>query len=65
MADWLRDVALRELSVHERHAACVDAKGDVYQWGEGFIGSADAGADVSSTGRPVRTLRGKVSWDVS
>ena len=29
---WLRDVALRDLALHERHGVCVDARGDVYQW---------------------------------
>lgn len=50
---WLDGVALRDLVLHETHAACVDARGDVYQWG-----------DVSTRGniltQPVRTLRGKV-----
>ncbi|KZT74173.1 RCC1/BLIP-II protein [Daedalea quercina L-15889] len=54
VANWLENVALRELGVHERHAACVDARGDVYQWGDGFEGKPG-----SSSGRPVRTLRGK------
>ncbi|CAL1704214.1 unnamed protein product [Somion occarium] len=44
-AGWLQDVALRDLALHERHAACVDAKGDVYQWGDGFFGES------STTGR--------------
>ncbi|KAG2365754.1 regulator of chromosome condensation 1/beta-lactamase-inhibitor protein II [Suillus spraguei] len=39
-ASWLKDVALRDLALHERHAACVDARGDVYQWGDGFCGSS-------------------------
>ncbi|KAL5532991.1 hypothetical protein ACEPAF_4765 [Sanghuangporus sanghuang] len=29
---WLKDVALRDLALHERHGVCVDARGDVYQW---------------------------------
>ncbi|KAH8117476.1 RCC1/BLIP-II [Phellopilus nigrolimitatus] len=29
---WLKDVALRDLALHERHGACVDARGDLYQW---------------------------------
>ncbi|KAI6036529.1 regulator of chromosome condensation 1/beta-lactamase-inhibitor protein II, partial [Pisolithus microcarpus] len=37
---WLENVALRDLALHERHAACVDARGDVYQWGDGFFSSA-------------------------
>lgn len=55
VANWLENVALRELALHERHAACVDARGDVYQWGDGF-----AGRPGSSSGKPIRTLRGKV-----
>ncbi|KAG1891351.1 regulator of chromosome condensation 1/beta-lactamase-inhibitor protein II [Suillus subluteus] len=39
-ASWLKGVALRDLALHERHAACVDARGDVYQWGDGFFGSS-------------------------
>lgn len=50
---WLNGVALRDLVLHEIHAACVDARGDVYQWGS-----------VSTQGntptKPIRTLRGKV-----
>lgn len=53
---WLDGVALRDLALRETHAGCVDARGDVYQWGR-----------VSTQGnvatRPVRTLRGKVrAW---
>ncbi|KAH9930969.1 regulator of chromosome condensation 1/beta-lactamase-inhibitor protein II [Fomitopsis serialis] len=54
IAAWLENVALRELGLHERHAACVDARGDVYQWGDGFEGKSG-----SSSGQPTRTLRGK------
>lgn len=50
---WLDGIALLDLVLHETHAACVDARGDVYQWGNG-----------SSQGeiliKPIRTLRGKV-----
>ncbi|KAF9264847.1 RCC1/BLIP-II [Marasmius fiardii PR-910] len=35
-AEWLNKVALRDLAFHKTYAACVDARGDVYQWGEGF-----------------------------
>ncbi|KIP09277.1 hypothetical protein PHLGIDRAFT_23026 [Phlebiopsis gigantea 11061_1 CR5-6] len=56
VADWLRDVALRDLSIHDRHAACIDANGDVYQWGEGFFGAAGS---ASTSGKPVLTLRAK------
>ena len=55
VAEWLNNVALRDLQFHHTHAACVDARGDVYQWGNGFFGKAFAG--VRS---PKRTLRGKV-----
>ncbi|TFY62418.1 hypothetical protein EVJ58_g3879 [Rhodofomes roseus] len=54
IAAWLENVALRELALHERHAACVDARGDVYQWGSGFEDRPG-----SSSGQPTRTLRGK------
>ncbi|CCL98952.1 uncharacterized protein FIBRA_00960 [Fibroporia radiculosa] len=52
-AAWLDNVALRDLALHERHAACVDARGDVYQWGDGFSSCVE-----SSSGKPMRTLRG-------
>ena len=51
---WLDGVALRDLVLHETHAACVDARGDVYQWGS-------VSTQGSLAPRPVRTLRGKVS----
>lgn len=53
---WLKDVALRDLALHERHAACVDAKGDVYQWGDGFFGSSPTSKSESQG--PKLTLRG-------
>lgn len=56
-ASFLRDVALRDLAVHATHAVCVDGRGDVYQWGDGFFGEDRASA---SEGTPVLTLRGKV-----
>ncbi|EMD38580.1 hypothetical protein CERSUDRAFT_113764 [Gelatoporia subvermispora B] len=55
VAEWLDNVALRDVALHEKHAACVDARGDVYQWGDGFFGNK-AG---SSSGKPALTLRGK------
>ncbi|KAI0080581.1 RCC1/BLIP-II [Panus rudis PR-1116 ss-1] len=54
-AKWLQDVALRDLALHERHAACVDAKGDVYQWGDGYFGDSAGSSDR----KPALTLRGK------
>jgi len=42
------------MALHERHAVCVDARGDVYQWGDGFFASKPD-AKV-----PKLTLRGKV-----
>jgi alpha-tubulin suppressor-like RCC1 family protein len=57
IADWLQDVALRDLVAHERHAACIDARGDVYQWGDGFFGTSD-----TSERKPTLTLRGKVRF---
>ncbi|KAI9457802.1 RCC1/BLIP-II [Lactarius psammicola] len=52
-ASFLQDVALRDLAVHATHAVCVDGRGDVYQWGDGFFGHP------TSEGTPVQTLRGK------
>ncbi|KAM5539051.1 hypothetical protein V8D89_007274 [Ganoderma adspersum] len=54
-SEWFKNVALRDLALHEKHAACVDAKGDVYQWGDGFFG----GEPGSSHARPQITLKGK------
>ncbi|KAG8745818.1 hypothetical protein FRC12_014448 [Ceratobasidium sp. 428] len=48
-------VALRDLSLHEKHAACVDAVGDVYQWGHSYHGDLPEG----QVGEPQRTLSGK------
>jgi hypothetical protein len=48
-------VALRDLAVHTTHAVCVDGRGDVYQWGDGFFGQ-----DRAAGGTPVLTLQGKV-----
>lgn len=56
-AAWLENVALRDIALHRRHAACVDARGDLYQWGDGFI---DSESNSSQDGKPVLTLRGKV-----
>ncbi|KAG1877771.1 regulator of chromosome condensation 1/beta-lactamase-inhibitor protein II [Suillus subalutaceus] len=55
-ASWLKGVALRDLALHERHAACVDARGDVYQWGDGFFGSSPT--SKSEQQGPKLTLRG-------
>ncbi|KAG9095869.1 hypothetical protein FS749_009590, partial [Ceratobasidium sp. UAMH 11750] len=49
------DVALRDLALHEKHAACVDAAGDVYQWGTAYHGELPEG----QVGEPQRTLSGK------
>ncbi|KAI0374704.1 RCC1/BLIP-II [Pilatotrama ljubarskyi] len=54
-SEWFDNVALRDLALHEQHAACVDARGDVYQWGDGFFGSVRG----SSHAKPRLTLRGK------
>ncbi|KAL1658119.1 regulator of chromosome condensation 1/beta-lactamase-inhibitor protein II [Schizophyllum commune] len=54
LANWLNGVALRDLALHENYGACVDAKGDVYQWGEGY-----SGAEAQKDGKPAATLRGK------
>lgn len=55
IAAWLQNAALRDLALHETHAACIDARGDLYQWGDGFFGK-----ESSSDGMPRLTLRGKV-----
>ncbi|KAI6022723.1 regulator of chromosome condensation 1/beta-lactamase-inhibitor protein II [Pisolithus marmoratus] len=55
--NWLENVALRDLALHERHAACVDARGDVYQWGDGFFPSVST--SEPETRRPRPTLLGK------
>ncbi|RDB24241.1 Protein FMP25, mitochondrial [Hypsizygus marmoreus] len=54
VAGWLDGVALRDLALHRDHAACVDARGDVYQWGSGY-----AGADSDKRLKPTLTLREK------
>jgi hypothetical protein len=56
VASFLQDVALRDLAVHAAHAVCVDGRGDVYQWGDGFFGKESA----SGNRKPVLTLQGKV-----
>ena len=58
VASFLHDVALRDLAVHATHAACVDGRGDVYQWGDGFIDQRSASGDDRK--KPVLTLQGKV-----
>ena len=55
---WLENVALRDLVLHEHHAACVDSRGDVYQWGDGFFGSGSA--SEAEARKPKATLIGKV-----
>ncbi|KAI0003218.1 regulator of chromosome condensation 1/beta-lactamase-inhibitor protein II [Russula compacta] len=63
VASFLRDVALRDLAVHATHAACVDGRGDVYQWGDGFFfgqGQQQPPAPGGPADRmPVLTLKGK------
>lgn len=55
IAKWLEGVALRDMQLHKRHAACVDARGDVYQWGDGFFGPVLEGGM-----KPIPTLKGMV-----
>ncbi|KAG6813628.1 hypothetical protein H0H92_009246 [Tricholoma furcatifolium] len=52
-AKWLNGVALRDLVIHKDSAACVDSKGDVYQWGDGFA------SEHTEKGKPILTLREK------
>jgi alpha-tubulin suppressor-like RCC1 family protein len=47
----LSGTAFRDIALHEKHAACVDARGDVYQWGDGIF-QGDA--------KPRLTLAGQV-----
>ncbi|KAG5635130.1 hypothetical protein H0H81_012342 [Sphagnurus paluster] len=54
IAKWLDGVALRDLALHQDHGACVDARGDVYQWGSGYVGQ-----DASKANKPTMTLREK------
>jgi hypothetical protein len=56
VASFLQDVALRDLAVHATHAVCVDGRGDVYQWGDGFFEQKSASDDR----KPLLTLQGKV-----
>ncbi|KAJ6623449.1 regulator of chromosome condensation 1/beta-lactamase-inhibitor protein II [Mycena sp. CBHHK59/15] len=53
VASWLDNVALRDLVLHQSHAACVDARGDVYQWGKGYL------PRTLEDEKPKRTLSGK------
>ncbi|KLO19443.1 RCC1/BLIP-II protein [Schizopora paradoxa] len=50
---WLHDTPLRDLTLHETFAACVDVKGDVYMWGEA---AKDGG---ESHVRPTLILKGR------
>lgn len=59
MAAFLENVALRDLALHETHAACVDARGDIYQWGDGFYNSSTSESQSQNRG-PKLTLSGKV-----
>jgi len=60
VAAWFQNVALRDLALHENHAACVDARGDIYQWGDGFFGYLSVPSDVNQDRRPTLTLQDKV-----
>ncbi len=61
VASFLQNVALRDLAAHATHAACVDGRGDVYQWGDGFFGQQSEQSASGNGGRkPVVTLQGKV-----
>ena len=58
-ASFLENAALRDLALHSSHAACVDARGDVYQWGDGFFGPSASASGTKDRG-PTLTLKGKV-----
>ncbi|ETW85478.1 Chloroperoxidase [Heterobasidion irregulare TC 32-1] len=57
-ASFLENSALRDLALHSSHAACVDARGDVYQWGDGFFGPSTSASGTKDRG-PTLTLKGK------
>lgn len=42
---------VRDLAIHEKYGACIDASGDLWMWGVGYDPSGQVG----------RSLRGKVS----
>lgn len=46
---------LRDLALHASYGALVDARGDVYQWGDAHFGSRSV-----DNREPMPTLRGKV-----
>ncbi|KAF5365615.1 hypothetical protein D9758_003188 [Tetrapyrgos nigripes] len=52
VANWLDNVALRDLVFHRNHAACIDARGDVYQWGKCF-------QQDQTDSKPTLTMKGK------
>lgn len=54
----LSNTALRDLAVTEEYGVCVDARGDIYQWGDGFSGQL---ARSDRPPRPQKTLSGKVT----
>ncbi|TDL27543.1 RCC1/BLIP-II [Rickenella mellea] len=53
---WLTDIALKDLGLHGEHGACVDARGDVYIWGDKFH---DAESELTNRTVPKLALRGK------
>ncbi|TFK55231.1 RCC1/BLIP-II [Heliocybe sulcata] len=55
---WLQNIALRDLALHEGHAACIDARGNVYQWGDGFFGAGPSDLKGQEWA-PKQTLQGK------
>ncbi|KZT44140.1 RCC1/BLIP-II protein [Sistotremastrum suecicum HHB10207 ss-3] len=52
----ISNTALRDLAVTEEYGVCVDARGDIYQWGDGFSGPL---SPSDRPPRPQKTLSGK------
>ncbi|EJU05539.1 RCC1/BLIP-II [Dacryopinax primogenitus] len=55
----LSGIALRDLALHEKHGACVDAAGNVYQWGDEFFENKSKEArkpKLTLTGKDIKSL---------
>ncbi|KAF8626336.1 hypothetical protein AX15_004995 [Amanita polypyramis BW_CC] len=54
---WLDNVALRDLAFHKNYAACVDARGDVYQWGEKVTSLQNQMPRLAMKGKDIKEIR--------
>ncbi|KAK2460566.1 hypothetical protein APHAL10511_007036 [Amanita phalloides] len=54
---WLDNVALRDLALHKKYAACVDARGDVYLWGSGTSLTQDQMPKLILKGKDIRVIQ--------